>query len=245
MKKIDLQRGAFALTELMACVMIAACGGGTERDTGTEQVDATDARAEALRYRIRGDKVAPSLSITAPTGGTATKLSSVLVYGNVADNVQISRVAWRNDRGGSGSAVLGTGNSSGTWGVQSVALQPAANKITITAFDAAGNSTEASVTVMQSAAAPAPAPAPPAPPPLAVNAGGVRSEDSDTCEDNEKVDEDKEEDDDDEYADVKEDEDEEGGDTDIAGGGGVGVNAAGLWYWGKSCVISCSRSLGA
>jgi len=58
----------------------------------------------------------------------------------------VTSVTWVNDRGGSGTA-SGTDN----WSVGSVALQLGANQITVTATDAAGNSSTDALTVTREA----------------------------------------------------------------------------------------------
>jgi hypothetical protein len=67
----------------------------------------------------------------------------------------VSQVGWSNDRGGNGTA---TGTAS--WTAASIALQSGANVITVTARDAAGNTSTASITVTRNegtAVLPAPA----------------------------------------------------------------------------------------
>jgi hypothetical protein len=61
----------------------------------------------------------------------------------VTDNVGVSQVTWSNSLGGSGTATL----SPGTWSVSSIALQLGDNIITVTASDAAGNLSTATVTI--------------------------------------------------------------------------------------------------
>ena len=96
-----------------------------------------------------GDTTAPTISITAPTtSATYTTSSATLnVSGAAADAVGVTQVSWSNDRGGSGVA---TGTTS--WGITSITLQGGANVITVTARDAANNTSTDSLTVTYTAA---------------------------------------------------------------------------------------------
>lgn len=98
--------------------------------------------ADSENHRIRkltplpaSDSIAPTITTIFPTSGsTWTTLDGVLyLSGTAADNSLVAQVSWKNDRGGNGSA-------SGTtdWSAQ-IRLQPGANNITVTAWDAAGN----------------------------------------------------------------------------------------------------------
>ncbi len=86
----------------------------------------------------------PSVSITSPTTNSTytTQQSTVSLSGSGSDNVGVSVVTWSNNRGGSGTCT-GTDN----WSLDSVPLQLGDNIITVTAYDAAGNSGNASLTV--------------------------------------------------------------------------------------------------
>lgn len=90
------------------------------------------------------DVYAPTITITSPsdTGSYSTMSNTVAISGTASDDVGVTSVSWANDRGGSGTA---TGTVS--WAVGSVVLQPGDNVITVTAHDAAGRSTPASITV--------------------------------------------------------------------------------------------------
>ncbi|MED5619348.1 right-handed parallel beta-helix repeat-containing protein [Ideonella sp. BN130291] len=112
------------------------------------------------------DTVKPTLNLNAPSPGATTTGTSTSMNGNVSDDVGVSRVDWRNDRGGSGSASFRAGSRLSLWTVDAVALQTGTNNLTVTAYDAAGNATQKTVTVTRSATTPPPPP-PPAPPPPA------------------------------------------------------------------------------
>jgi hypothetical protein len=91
-----------------------------------------------------GDTINPTIAITAPTAATtyATNSTPITLAGTASDNVAVIQVTWSNDRGGSGAAV-GTTN----WTTPGVVLQPGANVITVTAYDAAGNTGTDTLTV--------------------------------------------------------------------------------------------------
>ena len=98
------------------------------------------------------DSVAPVVAITSPSAADiySTGNESVAIGGTASDAFGVTQVAWASDKGGSGTA-------SGTtaWTVPAVALKPGANVITVTARDAAGNTSTDSITVtMADGAAP-------------------------------------------------------------------------------------------
>jgi len=85
----------------------------------------------------------PRVQITLPTTGATwtTTATLITVAGTARDNKRVVRVTWTNDRGGSGPAQGTTG-----WSAQ-VPLQPGANRLTVTAFDADGRQGQAVLTV--------------------------------------------------------------------------------------------------
>ncbi len=110
---------------------VLSCSGtsGTSSDTATISVlDATD----------------PSISITSPTSGSTytTTSGSLSIAGNASDNVGVTQVSWSNNLGGSGTA-SGTSN----WSVSGITLYSGTNVITVTARDAANNTTTDTLTV--------------------------------------------------------------------------------------------------
>jgi hypothetical protein len=94
-----------------------------------------------------GDSTKPVITITNPTGeAVLTWTTSTLnLRGTASDKVGVSRVTWTNDRGGSGTAT-GTTN----WSA-SVVLLPGINVLTVTASNAAGNTSSDVVTVTYNA----------------------------------------------------------------------------------------------
>jgi RHS repeat-associated protein len=91
------------------------------------------------------DTTPPTIAITSPvaSGQTySTSTATVGVSGTASDNVGVVYVVWASSRAGGGTA-SGTTN----WSATGIALQPGSNVITVYAFDAAGNSKTASITV--------------------------------------------------------------------------------------------------
>ncbi len=82
------------------------------------------------------DSVAPVVTITARARRRriSTGTETVALGGTASDTFGVTQVRWSNDRGGSGTAAGTT-----AWSVAGVALKPGANVITVTARDAAGN----------------------------------------------------------------------------------------------------------
>ena len=97
------------------------------------------------------DASAPGVSIETPTTSptTAINAGTVALRGSANDDVGVTQVTWTNDRGGSGSATGAT-----AWAIPTVALQPGVNVITVTARDAAGNTTTDTLSVHYDTRAP-------------------------------------------------------------------------------------------
>ncbi len=90
------------------------------------------------------DTSPPTVTITSPTANATytTGSLSLTLGGTASDNVGVTRVTWANSRGGSGTA---TGTTS--WMASGIALQAGTNVLTVTAWDAAGNTKTASLAV--------------------------------------------------------------------------------------------------
>jgi hypothetical protein len=90
------------------------------------------------------DTVAPTLSIDSPgfTIGSTTA-SSIAIAGKASDNVGVALVKWTNSTGFSGIAAGST-----AWSA-SVPLLVGTNTITVRAYDAAGNSSWRTITVVR------------------------------------------------------------------------------------------------
>ena len=91
------------------------------------------------------DSTLPTVTITTPTSAathTATTATPLSLGGTASDNVAVTQVSWSNDRGGSGTA---TGTTS--WSVSGIVLLNGQNVLTVTASDAAGNTSTDTLTV--------------------------------------------------------------------------------------------------
>ncbi len=86
----------------------------------------------------------PTVSITYPASGTgySTTENTLSIMGTASDNDGVTRVVWANNRGGSGTC---SGTTS--WNASDIELFEGANVITVTAYDAAGNTGLDSLTV--------------------------------------------------------------------------------------------------
>jgi poly(3-hydroxybutyrate) depolymerase len=91
-----------------------------------------------------GDTTAPSVAISSPTANSTftTSTTPLSLAGTASDNIGVTSVTWTNSAGGSGTA---TGTTS--WSIPSVALVSGTNVITVTARDAANNTSTDTLTV--------------------------------------------------------------------------------------------------
>jgi len=96
------------------------------------------------------DTTAPVVTITSPTASATyeTNASTMDISGTASDAVGVSLVTWHNDRYGTGILSC-TGTTS--WSKTASLLFPGVNVITITAWDAAGNSSTDVLTVTYTA----------------------------------------------------------------------------------------------
>jgi len=85
------------------------------------------------------DSVPPSISIS--TVPSSVYDQSVTIIGTASDNAGIDRVTWVNNKGGQGIC-----SGTNSWNA-TVLLAIGANTITMTAYDTAGNSTNASIVI--------------------------------------------------------------------------------------------------
>lgn len=89
------------------------------------------------------DRVAPTLSISSPAQtSVVTAAEKIVLRGTARDNVSVSLVTWKTLAGASGAAA-----GTATWATPEITLYRGVNFITITAYDAAGNSSWRSVVV--------------------------------------------------------------------------------------------------
>jgi len=91
-----------------------------------------------------GDKTPPTLKVVSP-GSTmvSTSAAAIAVSGTASDNVGVAGVTWSTSTGASGNA-SGTAN----WSLQAPLLV-GTNVVTVRAYDAAGNSTWRTITVVR------------------------------------------------------------------------------------------------
>jgi hypothetical protein len=95
---------------------------------------------------LEQDLQSPDVYITDPIFGSTwpTTASSTELGGSSDDNVGVTAITWSNNRGGSGQISPPLDN----WYVPSIALYPGTNILTVTAYDAAGNSGTDSLAVI-------------------------------------------------------------------------------------------------
>lgn len=89
----------------------------------------------------------PQINITSPTSGIvfSTSAATLDLSGIATDDAAVTQVTWTNNRGGSGTA---TGTS--TWSISAIPLSIGVNVINVTASNAAGYSSTATLTVTRS-----------------------------------------------------------------------------------------------
>src|SRR5262249_19835488 len=106
----------------------------------------------SLRSNPTGDNIAPTITINspAPTTEFITDRPRIDLAGVAGDNVGVTRVVWRSDRGGvdlSDHLARGKANGGSIWSANGLLLARGVNRFTVTAIDAAGNTGVATVTV--------------------------------------------------------------------------------------------------
>ena len=124
--------------------------GGMTSSVGVYPVTfrATNSRGtvtQSFTLTITGtDVTPPTVTIQTPTVAPSytTGVSPIAVGGIASDNVGVTSVTWVNSLGGSGTA---TGTT--TWSIPSVTLTLGVNTITVTAHDAAGNTSTDALSV--------------------------------------------------------------------------------------------------
>jgi len=111
----------------------------TAYDTSSNESEKSDEESG-----IPADTQNPTATITSPTSSSTydTSYSTISMGGTASDNVGVTQLTWSNSTGGSGTAT-GTTN----WSVSNITLQEGDNIITVTANDAAGNSSNDTLTV--------------------------------------------------------------------------------------------------
>jgi hypothetical protein len=123
---------------------------GTPTVAGTYSVTATASdgvltASQKFTWTVTAaDTTAPVVTITGPTSAStyAAAAMTLSLSGTASDSVGVTQVTWVSSGGGSGVA---SGTTS--WAVASIALQAGSNLITVTARDAAGNTSSDTLTV--------------------------------------------------------------------------------------------------
>ena len=149
----DGQAVTYSATGLPAGLTLQSSTGfisGTPTSAGAFTVTATVSdgiltASQSFTWTIAApDATSPTVTISGPTSAATytTTASTVTLTGSAADNVAVTQVTWTNDRGGNGTA---TGTTS--WSAANVTLQAGTNVLTVTARDAAGNTSSDVLTV--------------------------------------------------------------------------------------------------
>lgn len=95
------------------------------------------------------DSTAPMIRIASPTSQESytTTSSTISLSGTASDDVGVVSVTWKNDRGGNGAAKV----ESSSWNAATIDLKNGPNLLTVTASDAARNSTSVTLVVISKA----------------------------------------------------------------------------------------------
>ncbi len=106
--------------------------------------DRDNRRVRKVTAAVMNDSTAPSVAILTPTASSTfvSTSGSLNMSGAATDDSGVTQLRWRNDRGGSGVAV-----GAAAWIIPNITLLAGLNNITVTAWDANGNSGEASLAV--------------------------------------------------------------------------------------------------
>ena len=153
-------------TLIATSLAVAACGGGTDQTTlgadqttgGAEQTVDSLEQAQGRRSR-NSDNSPPTVTVTSQ--GTVDSLGAVTIVGQATDNWSVKRVSWATDTGGSGITTLSGSNTSVTWSASDVPLQVGDNRLTFTAQDGAGNTSNTSIVVTRGVKSSTTTPEPP------------------------------------------------------------------------------------
>ena len=124
---------------------------GSNVITVTARDAAGNTSTDVLTVTRTLDTTAPAVAISTPTSATtfSTRASTLTVGGTASDAVGVTQVTWVNSAGGSGTA---TGTTS--WSAANIALTAGSNVITVTARDAAGNTSTDVITVTRDSTVP-------------------------------------------------------------------------------------------
>jgi len=129
-------------------ITVSAVDSNHQTATGAVQITRTVAATTPTPTQPTGptgpDTLPPTLSIQSPASTIVqTSQSTINVSGMASDNVGVSQVTWQN-------TLLGSGTATGTtnWSAN-IAVYPGTNTLIIRAYDAAGNSSWRSITVVR------------------------------------------------------------------------------------------------
>jgi uncharacterized protein (TIGR03437 family) len=93
---------------------------------------------------LTADNTPPTVTITNPGASYVGVVNYINLEGTAGDNLQLTHVTWSNDRGGGGTAeMLPAFIRPGGFKRDNLTLKPGVNRISVTAWDVAGNSTTA------------------------------------------------------------------------------------------------------
>jgi hypothetical protein len=119
--------------------------------TATDAVGRTTSAVLTVTYV---DGTAPTVAFTIPAVAATytTTLAAASIAGTASDAVGVTSVTWASDRGASGTASIVQWPAWWMWSASSAALAPGLNVMTVTAWDAAGNSGSAVLTIKRNQA---------------------------------------------------------------------------------------------
>jgi hypothetical protein len=111
--------------------------------TAVDGANKTSADNVTVIYQVN-DTNGPQISITSPVSSPQfhTDLNRISISGTSSDDYGVSRVTWRTNNGNSGTAI-----GTNPWLVNDISLTSGDNVITVTAYDAADNSSQDTITV--------------------------------------------------------------------------------------------------
>ena len=136
-RHFSLNRSRYVLW--LCVIVLSGCSGGR---SGSQSLDSGPSPGSGTAV----DSESPVVAITspqAPNGAYISPGATLTLVGTASDSVGVARVVWRNNTTGA------TGSSQGTshWDAN-ITLVLGTNPVVVTAYDAAGNSGTASMTVM-------------------------------------------------------------------------------------------------
>ena len=147
---------------------------GCDSAAGTQcTVAVTATKTVTATFQAIPDTMPPTVTITSPTSNATYTTSNPLLTlgGTASDNVGVTQVTWANSPGGGNGTATGTTS----WTASGIALQLGTNVLTITARDAAANT---SMDVLTVTLTPPPPPSPYKGSPFAIP-GLIEAEDFD------------------------------------------------------------------